>query len=303
MQIIWGIWIFPLAVRSSLLCHYFLTLPTIHSGLSYFSRLVYLHISRPVHVQYEVLQNHCLRHVVNQTLRRGRCCLAFQRLQRPPTSCLFFAFLLLYNSIMGYCEVNCTLCGVSFAIARLRRADEPFSAAWAYYGEGFTNEDGTGWECSESDCQRITRDGVYGPDYAGDNTGVEHLPSPSCTFASGYNGHRISAEEMKGCRANQCLAKKSFTLVSNQKEWEPEDDDQDFELESDYFLTGAGEGSDAESDVEQITPVRHGVERIYPANIFWDVSRNLPKCHRITVSDFQNQGRQLSRHSLPPHLF
>lgn len=35
---------------------------------------------------------------------------------------------------MGYYETYCQLCGVSFAIARHRRADEPPSAAWDYTG-------------------------------------------------------------------------------------------------------------------------------------------------------------------------
>ncbi|CAI6342242.1 unnamed protein product [Periconia digitata] len=35
---------------------------------------------------------------------------------------------------MGYSEVLCQICGVSFNIGRIRRPDEPRSAAWALYG-------------------------------------------------------------------------------------------------------------------------------------------------------------------------
>ena len=38
---------------------------------------------------------------------------------------------------MGYVEIVCQLCGVSFAIGRLRRPDEPQEAAWDYTGSGF----------------------------------------------------------------------------------------------------------------------------------------------------------------------
>jgi hypothetical protein len=37
---------------------------------------------------------------------------------------------------MGYSEIYCQLCGVSFAIARIRTPQEPIEAAWAYHGPG-----------------------------------------------------------------------------------------------------------------------------------------------------------------------
>lgn len=36
---------------------------------------------------------------------------------------------------MGYSEILCTICGVSFNIARIRRKDEPTTAAWNYVNE------------------------------------------------------------------------------------------------------------------------------------------------------------------------
>ena len=153
---------------------------------------------------------------------------------------------------MGYHETFCQLCGVSFAIARLRRADEPEEAAWSYEGSGFVDVEhefhgvcGEGSGCTVSD-----REG---------NRRGEHLTGPGCVSGNGYSGHRVSLAEMKGCRAVQCLVKKDA-------DWIPEEDDQDFELEGDYFLTGIGDGSPDVAPLEDIEPVRHGVSRIYIAN-------------------------------------
>ncbi|KAI5361115.1 Putative F-box domain-containing protein [Septoria linicola] len=71
---------------------------------------------------------------------------------------------------MGYSEILCTICGVSFNIARIRRRDEPKEAAWAY-----NNNTGSFLEVDdlpssfescgrESGCtyyNRIKDDGVY----------------------------------------------------------------------------------------------------------------------------------------------
>ena len=160
---------------------------------------------------------------------------------------------------MGYHEPFCQLCGVGFAIARLRRADEPKEAGWDSTGSDYV-------EIYDSDATGIgmdvlceERSGCTVSDRGGDRPG-EHLAGPGCVSHSGYSGHRISLAEMKGCRAIQCLVKKNAN-------WTPEDDDQDFELEGDYFLSGIGEGSPDMTPLEDIKPVRHGVERIYINNI------------------------------------
>jgi hypothetical protein len=94
---------------------------------------------------------------------------------------------------MGYSETACQLCGISFAIARLRRADEPIEAGSSYYGYGFIDVDGFGPECDAIGCQNISREGVSGLDYTGpNNSGTEHLPATCCVFDRGYNGQRIS---------------------------------------------------------------------------------------------------------------
>ncbi len=166
---------------------------------------------------------------------------------------------------MGYTETVCQLCGVSFAIARLRRIDEPPEAAWDYTGSGYVDEDGELTEpelCGESSgCQRLPRDDM--PE-TGERTG-EHIAGFGCISNRGYSGQRISLGEMTGCRAVQCLIKK-------EAEWQPEPGDQDFELESDYFLSGFGNGSPDVAPLENIMPVRHGVDSVYISNCLYGVS-------------------------------
>ena len=142
---------------------------------------------------------------------------------------------------------------MSFAIARLRREDEPESAAWDYMGthyvevEAYTQPSD---ECGEdSGCEKGfgIRD-------------AEHIAGPGCIATGGYSDHRISMEEMKGCRAVQALMKKT-------PEWQPEHDDQDFELESGYFLTGVGDGSPDTAPLEPIQPARHGFDSVWISNV------------------------------------
>lgn len=153
---------------------------------------------------------------------------------------------------MGYSETICQLCGVSFAIARIRSAHEPFNSAWTYYGSDFVS---TGDNICEgtSGCQALPRQ-------EGDGD-LEHVAGAGCYSGRGYCGYRISVEEMIGCRAIQCLLKK-------EKDWKPEQDDQDFELQSDYFLTGIGDGSPDEAPADNLKPVRHGVTEVWVFNAF-----------------------------------
>ena len=163
---------------------------------------------------------------------------------------------------MGYFEYYCQICGVSFAIARNRRADEPHSAAWDYTGSATSNQgawehfndacgDGTG-----SSCQIV----VDGQDRC------QHLAGPGCASLEGYSGYRISVEEMQGCRAVQALKKKG-------EGWQPEADDEDFEVESHFFLTGIGDGGPDPGPVQGLTPARHGISEVLIGNV---------SCHPIS---------------------
>jgi hypothetical protein len=77
---------------------------------------------------------------------------------------------------MDYFETMCQLCGVSPAISRLCRPDEPFEAAWSYYGEGLTEYDDT---CgANSGCIKLEREGGE----------FEHVAGPGCVCGQGYSG-------------------------------------------------------------------------------------------------------------------
>ncbi len=115
---------------------------------------------------------------------------------------------------MGFVDVVCQLCGVSFGIARIRRADEPQQAAWPYYGPG----DGSGfvddeeWDGSDGSlgcgpktgCSVLARDGQ-----------LEHLAGPGCVFDRGYSGYRITTDEMKVCRLVGSSITRSNQLTSS----------------------------------------------------------------------------------------
>ncbi|KAE9377456.1 hypothetical protein N431DRAFT_330067 [Stipitochalara longipes BDJ] len=82
--------------------------------------------------------------------------------------------------------------------------------------------------------------------------GVEHIAGPKCVDDRGYNGHNITAAEMKGSTTYQCLAYKS-------PGWEPESDDEEWEQESEVFLTGIGDRFPSrDMDYPEVVPARHG---------------------------------------------
>ena len=156
---------------------------------------------------------------------------------------------------MGNFETMCQLCGVSFAIARHRRADEPPSAAWDYTGSRY------GSLILEALFRETCRDTGSGCELLeSESSTYQHIANPECASDNGYSGCRISVEEMKGCRAVQVLVKK-------REGWEPEDDDEDFEIKSEYFLTGIGDGSPDCVPLEDLRPARHGIESIHIANV------------------------------------
>lgn len=59
-------------------------------------------------------------------------------------------------------------------------------------------------------------------------------------------------------------------LVKKTPQWQPEDDDQDFEISSDYYLTGIGDGSPDMENLEPLVPARHGMNSVGVTNCFFD---------------------------------
>ena len=83
---------------------------------------------------------------------------------------------------------------------------------------------------------------------------LEHVAGPGCIDERGYQGYAISFEEMKGCTTLQCLAKK-------RSDWSRKPDDQDFEWQSNYFLTGISDYMPSRDEsLPTVVPSRHGYE-------------------------------------------
>jgi len=169
-------------------------------------------------------------------------------------------------------ELVCQLCGVSFAVARLRREDEPLEAAWSKYNRRFVDFRGREVRCDRGGCRHIQHTEGFDARSVDDDR-LEHLVGPGCTSDRGYSGHRISVEEMKGCKDVQCVMKKIAATGDNGEMWSPEPDDQDFELTSEYFLTGVGNITniryfDGQPATQHLYPVRHNTRRFRPTNAF-----------------------------------
>lgn len=75
---------------------------------------------------------------------------------------------------------------------------------------------------------------------------------PGCGEIRGYNGWCISPQEMEMMMRVQCVVEKEYG-------WEPEPDDQDFEIKSPFaFLTAISPRTAEERSIERV-PYRHGV--------------------------------------------
>jgi len=115
--------------------------------------------------------------------------------------------------------------------------------------------------CGEgSGCELFQRDNAAVDD------DLEHLAGPGCSWSGGYSGYNISVQEMAGCRAIQCLLSKHMVPG-----WKPEPDDQEFEFETGYFLTGTGDGSATDGELNRAHPVRHDAETFWARNFMSDV--------------------------------
>ena len=92
----------------------------------------------------------------------------------------------------------------------------------------------------------------------------EHIAGPNCEDTQSYNGHNISAEEMRTCTAVQCLIEKESQTRNWLPEWTSESDDEDFERESKYFLSGLGDRTGSWDDDGFCSSTRHNVVELDP---------------------------------------
>jgi hypothetical protein len=93
---------------------------------------------------------------------------------------------------------------------------------------------------------------------------LEHVPSHDCEQMSAYNGNAISAEAMLGCNTAQCLVRKT-------SHWKQELDDEDFEVEGRFFLSGLSDKMPStDMNIPSFFPPRHGIIEQNADNYIWD---------------------------------
>ncbi|KAJ9654315.1 hypothetical protein H2198_006613 [Neophaeococcomyces mojaviensis] len=110
----------------------------------------------------------------------------------------------------------------------------------------------------------LRQPGRLSPDYL-----WEHVAGPGCAVVRGYSGHSISVEEMHGCGTLQCLFRKH-----EQQHSEFDDQDEDWEQASGWFLTGISDYMPSrDTDSPYCYPVRHGENRPWAENCIWDTDK------------------------------
>lgn len=185
---------------------------------------------------------------------------------------------------MGYSEVLCHICGVSFNISRTRTQNEPRSAGWGH-GWGYLNlrpgpcpeESGCFWVNRHADGSRHSEEPATASlepikmfpadmdENHFDSDNWEHISGPECDQSNAYNGHNISAEAMRGCRISQCLIRKP-------EDWEPEPDDDEFEISGHFFLSGLSDFMPSrDMSSPEVFPERHGTDMPHADNCIWEV--------------------------------
>ncbi|KAJ1333821.1 hypothetical protein MN608_03818 [Microdochium nivale] len=133
---------------------------------------------------------------------------------------------------------------------------EPLSACWdaeSYSGEDSQEEEDEGNQDFDDMRYRF----------------YEHIAGPDCAHNQGYNGHRISVDEMLHGHTAQFLARKRM-LEDSGAAWEPAEDDLDFERDSDCFLTGLSRAAPVTDDSIRVLPERHGIDVIESDNFLYD---------------------------------
>ncbi|KAH6643341.1 hypothetical protein BKA67DRAFT_614262 [Truncatella angustata] len=198
---------------------------------------------------------------------------------------------------MSYGEIRCHICGVSFNIGRIRTSNEPFSAGWhglLYPTHGYvpSPENQNDFCPSDAGCLLYSRflhmleNSSEDFKMLSQHINPKHPPSEGqliwgrprfehiagglgcklnsiCPEYAGYNGHAISAEDMKSCNTLQCLILKN-------PQWRAEPGDQDFEMNGHYFLSGLTEAVPTRHSADtQVFPVRHGMSSPHADNIMW----------------------------------
>ena len=85
---------------------------------------------------------------------------------------------------------------------------------------------------------------------------LEHIAAPSCQSLRGINGHKLGAEQMKGCRNHRFLLAKPL-------HWEPDGSDGILEQGSLFVLSGEANGSYLSPVAPYVYPPRYGVDQVH----------------------------------------
>lgn len=92
----------------------------------------------------------------------------------------------------------------------------------------------------------------------------EHIAGPDCVDHHAYNGYAISAEEMKFCTTMQCIVLYDNEYHESYPNQWSEPDDEEFERQGVYHLTGLGDACGSWEDDCSVYPKRHGCYEVYP---------------------------------------
>lgn len=135
-----------------------------------------------------------------------------------------------------------------------------------YPGRDHETEYGTDGSMSEDSTSSHTEHYLGGKlgYYPKQQYDVEHIAGPGCLNRTGYSGHEITVEEMRGCQVSQCLMRK----LTN---FEPLQDDEDFERTGNFCLSGLSDHMPSrDSNSPLVKPPRHSCERPHAENTIWD---------------------------------
>ena len=87
---------------------------------------------------------------------------------------------------------------------------------------------------------------------------IEHIAGVNCSHGQGFNGNAISAEEMRLCNTSQYIVRKDNDDHRG-LDLSPELDDEDFERDSNYLLSGLADRTDGVEGDCSCFPPRHGL--------------------------------------------
>jgi hypothetical protein len=200
---------------------------------------------------------------------------------------------------MGYSEIVCQICSVSFNISRFRTEHEPASATWRNTGDGvepypatddFVLED---FKCITDGCYFIRRTGDERDESPASHP--QRWPQPGSIYLTktiddleadeadeeideevpiggGEDGRWEhiagprcqSTNAYNGCNISVEAMRGCNTaqcLVPKEEDWTPEPDDQPFEVSGKYFLSGLTDlMSSRDTGYSTYFPSRHGAE-------------------------------------------